>query len=200
MILFGASGHAKVIIEIAESIGVKVDRLFDDNDTIKTLLNYQVYHSSLISNFLKEQFIITIGNNRIRKEISSRYCFKYSKALVHPKSCLSKRSIIDEGSVIMGNSIINCDTRIGKHVIVNTSSSIDHDCIISDFVHISPNATLSGGIEVGEGVHIGAAASIIPNIKIGSWSVIGAGSVIIRDVPDNAVVVGNPGRIVKYNN
>ncbi len=93
--------------------------------------------------------------------------------------------------------MINVDTKIGKHCIINTAASIDHECVLEDFVHISPNATLSGGVYVGEGTHIGSGAVIVPNIKIGKWATIGAGAVIIRDVPDYATVVGNPGRIIK---
>lgn len=199
MFLFGASGHAKVVIEIAESLNLTIEGLFDDNKSIKSLLNYTVSHSGLINSYLSKEFLISIGNNRIRKEICNKFKFNFIKSLIHPRACLSSRSIIDYGTVIMGNSIINSGSRIGKHVIINTSASIDHDCIISDFVHISPNATLTGGISVGEGTHIGAGATIIPNLKIGSWSTIGAGAVVIRDVPDNAVVVGNPGRVIKYN-
>lgn len=85
-------------------------------------------------------------------------------------------------------------------MIVNTGASVDHDCKIDDFVHISPRATLCGNVIVGEGTQVGAASVIIPGIKIGKWCTIGAGTVIIRDVPDYAVVVGNPGKVIKFNN
>ena len=77
---------------------------------------------------------------------------------------------------------------------------MEHDCKISDFAHISPNAALAGNVEVGEGTHVGIGASVIQGIKIGKWATIGAGAVVIKDVPDFAVVVGSPARIIKYNN
>lgn len=191
MYLYGASGHAKVIIEILELCGIDVVGLFDDNPEIESMLDYNVlgsYDSTILKN---DQLIISIGNNELRKKISENVSAIFGKA-VHPLAVISKRSSIASGTVVMGNAIINSDTSIGKHAIINTSASIDHDCIIEDFVHISPNATLCGGVKIGEGTHIGAAAVIIPGIKIGKWATIGAGAVVIRDVPDFTTVVGNP--------
>jgi acetyltransferase EpsM len=71
--------------------------------------------------------------------------------------------------------------------------------VVADFVHISPNAALAGNVKVGEGTQVGIGACVMQNITIGKWATIGAGAVIIRDVPDYAVVVGNPGRIVRMN-
>jgi sugar O-acyltransferase (sialic acid O-acetyltransferase NeuD family) len=196
MYLYGASGHAKVIIEILEKQGIKIQGLFDDNLDIKGLLNYAVLGSPEPNKPIEEEVIVSIGFNPIRKQIVEKYRFNYGKA-IHLNAEISTRSTIGEGSVVMGNTIINSGVEIGKHVIINTSASIDHDCIIEDFVHISPNATLCGDVFVGEGTHVGAGAVIIPGVKIGKWTVVGAGSVIIKDVPDFATVVGNPGRVVK---
>lgn len=100
----------------------------------------------------------------------------------------------------MGGVVINADTAVGKHCIINTSASADHDCIIEDFVHISPHAALCGGVTVGEGAHIGTGAIIIPGKKIGAHSIIGAGAVVLRDIPPNVVAVGNPARVIKSVN
>ncbi len=197
MYLIGASGHAKVIIEILELLGISLDGLFDDNPDIKQLMDYPVLGSYAPSKAPDGRFIISVGNNLTRKKISERYAISYSPAIIHPRACISKRAKIDEGTVVMGHAIVNADTHIGRHVIINTSASVDHDCIIGDFAHISPNATLSGGVRVGEGTHVGSGAVVIPNITIGKWATIGAGAVIIRDVPDYAVVVGNPGRVIR---
>jgi len=196
MYLYGASGHAKVIIEILEKQGVKIHGLFDDNPAIKSLIEYPVLGAYNPKNPLNDELIVSVGINASRKKIAEKYNFNFGKA-VHPNAEISSRAFIGEGTVVMGNAIVNCDTKIGKHVIINTSASIDHDCIIEDFVHISPNATLCGGVTVGEGTHIGAGSILIPGVKVGKWAVVGAGSVIIRDVPDYATVVGNPGRVIK---
>lgn len=198
MYLFGASGHAKVIIEILEKSGVQIKGLFDDNRTINKLFNYDCTEYLQVK-YSSELLIISIGDNKIRKAIVDRIGhLNYGKA-IDIDSLVSKRVAIGVGSVVMPGSIINSDTHIGKHCIINTNASLDHDCNLSDFVHISPGCSLSGGITVGEGTHIGTGSSIIPNIKIGKWCIIGSGSVIIRDIPDYSVVVGNPGKIIKKN-
>lgn len=200
MYLYGASGHAKVIIDILELLNLPVDGLFDDNPGIKELLGYPVFGPLKDYQAMPDSpFLISIGNNTIRKKVSEQYPLKFTDALVHPRSTISPRTSIGKGSVVMGHAIINADTRIGQHAIINTSASIDHDCQIGDFAHISPNATLAGGVTIGEGTHVGSGAIIIPGIKIGKWAVIGAGSVINHDVPDFGVVVGNPGRVIRIN-
>ena len=58
---------------------------------------------------------------------------------------------------------------------------------------------MAGNVAVGEGTQIGIGAAVIQGVTIGKWATIGAGAVIIEDVPDFAVVVGNPGRVIKMN-
>lgn len=198
MYLYGAKGHAKVVIELLELSGKKIDGLFDDNGEIVALSGYKVSSPPGKDEKITAEVVISIGDNEARKRISERFKFQYA-SVVHPKALVSLRSIIGEGTVVMGNATINCSTKIGKHVIVNTSASIDHDCIIEDFAHISPNATLCGNVHIGEGTHVGAGAVIIPGIKIGQWVTIGAGAVVITNIPDYAVVVGVPAKILKYN-
>lgn len=197
MILYGASGHAKVITEILEQQGIPVISLVDANPAVQTLLGYKVYH--LLSDLDDdEQVIISIGNNAVRKKIADQIQQGFGTA-VHPSANISSRAKIGEGTVVMAGTSVNNSTVVGKHVILNTNCSVDHDGLIGSYVHISPNAALAGNVTVGEGTHIGIGASVIQGINIGKWATIGAGAVVIKDVPDNAVVVGNPGRIIKYN-
>lgn len=199
MVLFGASGHAKVVIDILERSGIEVSHLVDANPEIEELAGYQVMDEAGYMSLSEEEYIISIGSNTIRKKIVKDSNLVYGWA-VHPSAILGDDVSIGQGTVVMAGAIINPSTQVGNHCIINTSASIDHDCIIEDFVHISPNATLCGTIEVGEGTHVGAGATIIPNLKIGKWATIGAGAVIIENVPDYAVVVGNPGRIIRIKN
>lgn len=195
MYLFGASGHGKVIADIAAANGIKI-KAFIDQDITKS----ECYGFPVLNNLPedKEKLVISIGNNLTRKKISEQ--IKNSIGiLIHPKSIVSDSVNIEEGTVVMGGVVINANTTIGKHCIINTNASVDHDCMIEDFVHISPNSALAGGVKVGEGSQIGIGASVIQGIKIGKWCVIGAGAVIIADIPDYSVVVGNPGRIIKKN-
>lgn len=194
--LYGASGHAKVVLEIAEELTLSVGGLVDLNPEIKELLGYQV--TTRMPEGLNNSFFISIGSNIIRKKVSQSLKVKF-ETLIHPKSNLSRRIEIGNGTVIMTGVSINSSVKIGNQVIINTNSSIDHDCWIEDYVHISPNVALAGNVQVGEGSHVGIGASVIQGIKIGRWCTIGAGSVIIRNVPDYTTVVGNPGRIIKYS-
>lgn len=196
--LYGASGHAKVIIDILESRGIKPAGLFDDNPSIKKLMEYPVSPFSSAFNTDENKLIISIGNNSVRKKIVCSLKVNYC-TVIHPSANVSKRTIIEEGTVIMAGVTINAAVSIGKHCIINTNASIDHDSVLGDFVHISPNVALCGDVEIGEGTHIGAGAVIIPGIKIGKWCTIGAGAVVIRDVADHTTVVGNPCRIIKIN-
>lgn len=195
MYLYGASGHAKVIIDILELQGEPIEGLFDDNTSINNLLKYLVepFPQQLDPN---KQLIISIGNNLIRRKIASSVKAQFGTA-IHTSVFISKRSFVGAGTVVMGGVTINTDVKIGHHCIINTNSSIDHDSVLEDFVHISPNVALCGGVEVGEGTHIGAGAVIIPGKKVGKWCTIGAGSVIIKDIPDYSTAVGNPCTVIK---
>lgn len=194
MYLYGASGHAKVIIDIIRSMNLPIDGIFDDNDAVKILCGIEVNHKWSG----QSPVIISIGNNRIRKFIAERLDCEFDKA-IHLSSVISPSVYVGEGTAIMAGAIINADAKIGNHCIINTGASIDHECVIDDFAHVSPHATLCGNVSVGEGSWVGAGATVLPEIKIGKWCVIGAGSVVIKDVPDNTVVAGVPAKVIKIN-
>lgn len=198
MIFFGASGHAKVVIEAWIASGGKVYQVLDDNNKILELIGIPVestYHMELLRD---QPMIISIGSNTIRKKVSERIQAQY-QSVIHPSVNISPTARLGAGTAVMAGVVVNACAVTGDHVILNTGCVVEHDCIISDFVHISPQATLCGNVEVGEGTHIGAGATIIQGIKVGQWATIGAGAVIIEDVPDRAVVVGVPGKIIKFD-
>lgn len=194
--IFGAGGHAAVVIETALASGFVIDQIVDQDESINTCLDYPVSHEFLkAENDLAAEWFIAIGSNKVRKAISQQLQLQYA-TLVHPTAVVSPSSQFGEGSLIMPGVVINARATIGKQVILNTRCSIDHDCFLEDFVHISPGVALAGNVWVGEGTHIGIGAVVIPGVKIGKWSTIGAGTVVLKDVPDGAVVVGNPGRMI----
>ena len=197
MYFFGASGHGKVIVEIAEELNETIDGFLDADVTKTHVFSYPVLHEVPQDSI---EVVFSLGNNAIRKKLSEQFNHFQYKTLIHPKTTISKRTSIGEGTVVMAGVTMNSEAQVGKHCIINTNASIDHECVINDFVHISPNVALAGNVEVGEGTHVGIGATVIQGIKIGKWCTIGAGTVVIRDVPDYAVVVGNPGKIIKYNN
>jgi sugar O-acyltransferase (sialic acid O-acetyltransferase NeuD family) len=196
--LYGASGHAKVIIDTLSASNIKIQAIVDDNPIHSAISNIPVVHTKKFVINSEHRFIVSIGNNAIRKKIVNQNSFQFYRA-VDLSATVSEFAYIEEGTVVMPNAVINSGAKIGKHCIINSASVIEHDCIVADYVHISPNVALAGNVSVGEGTHIGIGACVIQGVKIGKWSIIGAGAVIINDIPDNAVVAGNPGRIIKFN-
>lgn len=195
MILFGAGGHGKSIINVAHSINLEIKRIYDDNPFTDKICDIPVMKYAVGTILEKQPWIIGIGCNRARKVVREKLFGNFG-TLIHKTASISKWSQIGSGSVIMANAVVNTDAIIGEQCIINSGAIVEHDCILGDYAHISPNVSLAGAVTVGEGAHIGTGASIIPGITIGKWATIGAGTVIIRDVPDGALVVGNPGRIV----
>lgn len=195
--LYGASGHGKVVIDILKLAGFRNFTIFDDNPAIGHLAGHPVTRQPSGGSG-SGRAIISIGNNRVRRRISRDASHEYISAC-HPSAIIATDVVVGEGTVIMGGSVVNPGATIGKHCIINTGAVVEHDNHIGDFAHISPAVSLAGNVTVGEGTHVGIGAIVIQGIRIGKWATIGAGAVIIRDVPDYAVVVGNPGKIIKYN-
>lgn len=197
MLLYGAGGHAKVVIDCLLSNRMKNIVLFDDNESITDLNGIKVVGKYIKEYMPDEQLIISIGDNHIRYNVFKKIHHHFGYVF-HPSALIAEKVNIGEGTVVFHNSVIQCDASVGRHCIINTSSIIEHDCRLDDFVHVSPNATINGDVALGFGTHIGASAVVIPGVKIGDWVTIGAGAVVINDVPDGAVVVGNPAKIIKY--
>ncbi|WP_297511861.1 acetyltransferase [Flavobacterium sp.] len=198
VLLYGASGHGKVVLDILQAQGVSIDRICDDNPKFPHIHGISVVTTDTVDWEENYVMVFSIGNNAIRAALAQRYAGPFLTA-IHPQAIVSPQSFLGEGSVVMAGSVINTDTRVGVHSIVNTGATLDHDCVIGDFVHISPGVSLAGNVTIGTGTHVGIGACVIQGVTIGQWCTIGAGAVILRDVPDYAVVVGNPGKIIKYN-
>jgi sugar O-acyltransferase (sialic acid O-acetyltransferase NeuD family) len=199
MYLYGASGHCKVVIDIIQKSNLdSIEYIIDDNPNNDVINSIPIIKTQNLNFFKDKSFIITIGNNKIRKGIVDEISTNYLTA-IHPNSFLASNVHVGKGSVIMAGAILNSDVRVGDHCIINSGAVVEHDCVISDFAHISPNVSLAGNITIGEGSHVGIGAVIIQGVKIGKWVTIGAGSIILKDVPDYAVIVGNPGKIIKFN-
>ena len=203
--VFGASGHAKVVIDTIERQGLyDIDFLVDDNPGLKNtdFYSYRVIggKQELLASGLRTG-IVAIGNNRARCCVAAwlnTNGFKRAIA-IHPSAQLARGVTVGKGTVVMAGVVINSDVSIGCEVILNSRSSIDHDCTIGDGSHIAPGSTLCGTVNIGPGTFVCAGATIIPNLTVGSNVVVGAGSSVIRDVPDNVTVVGSPAKIVKIN-
>lgn len=195
--LYGASGHAKVVIDIIKSNNKAIDLVLDDNKERESILDYGV---SVPENKEYNNVVIAIGNNAIRRLITKKIDATYAQPLIHNTAIMGSDVHIGIGTVVMARTVINASVTVGKHCILNSSAIIEHDVVISDFVHISPGAIITGGVRIGKGSQVGAGAVILPNIKIGKNVIIGAGAVVLRDVDNDLVVAGNPAKILKNKN
>ena len=203
-IIYGASGHGRVIADIVELNGNRVLGFVDDNsDLWNTRFNgYPVLGGRdflLRNSFGRTRFIVAVGDNETRKSIVIHLTalgLSFDSA-IHPSACIAKDVQISLGTVVMANVVVNPGSKIGAHSILNTACSVDHDCILHDFVHLSPGVHTGGGVTIGELSWIGIGAAISNNVTIGMRVIVGAGAVVIRDVEDSFVMVGNPARFLK---
>ena len=191
--LYGASGHAKVILDLLADASITVPCLIDDNPSVHELAGVPVIHSAEGLSPL----IVSIGDCQIRRRIVGKLSGHQFVSVVHRTAMVSGSSRIGEGTVVMAGAILQAESVIGRHCIINSGASVDHDTWIGDYVHIAPHCTLCGGVSVGEGTWIGAGTTVIQGIRIGRDCFIGAGSVVVKDIPDNVIAYGNPCRIVK---
>jgi sugar O-acyltransferase (sialic acid O-acetyltransferase NeuD family) len=196
MIIYGAGGHAKVVYDCLISQRIKLKGVFDDNSAINSFLRFNFVTPYSANSFANEKLIICIGSNKIRHELSKTIKHSFGMA-IHKTAFMAESAIIEEGVMILVKSIIQAESRIGGHVIINTGAIVEHNCVIGDFAHIGPGAVVCGNVHIGTGTFIGANTTILPGISIGRWAIVGAGSVVLKDVADGAKVAGNPAKIIQ---
>ncbi|MFK5981654.1 MAG: acetyltransferase [Flavobacteriaceae bacterium] len=196
--LYGAGGHCYAVVELIKSLGIySPSIIYDDNPKKTEILNIPV--NIFNKDLLDENVVISIGNNRNRKNIASQLKNKKFPSFIHNSAVFYSSSTIGFGTLILPGSVIDADVKIKDFCIINNNATISHNVRIDSFVHIAINSAIAGGVEIGEGTLIGSGAIILPEIKIGKWVTIGAGAVVTKDIPDNALAYGNPARIVKNN-
>ncbi|AJD92260.1 acetyltransferase [Jeotgalibacillus malaysiensis] len=202
LLIIGASGHGKVVADIALEMNEWESVAFlDDNPAVTSSLGLNVIGSSEdIERFINDHdFFVGIGDNAIRKKVYEKLESLGASipVLRHPSAIVGKEVTIKHGTVLMAGTIVNCSTRIGRGCIVNTGATIDHDNCIGDFVHISPGVHLAGAVTIGEGSWIGIGSSIKNSVVICNEVKIGAGAVVIDNIATSGIYVGVPVRRVR---
>lgn len=198
--ILGASGHGKVVADIAECCGWDEVVFFDDAwPSAVSNGSWAIKGDSCSLADLHHHFtgvIVAIGNNSVRAEKLSWLSdlSVHIVSLVHPDAVVSRYVELGKGSVVMPGVVINAASRIGQGVILNTGCSVDHDCTIGDFAHISPGVRLAGGVEIGELSWVGIGASVSQLVCIGHSVVVGAGAVVVNDLPDSIIAIGMPAK------
>ena len=198
--LLGASGHGKVLADMAELLGWQHIDFYDD--AWPTLVNNGPWPvvgntTRLIQTLAEYQgVVVAIGNNAIRlaklTELTQQGATLIS--LVHPAAVVSRHASLGAGTVVMAGAVVNACARVGEGCIINTNASVDHDCTLAPGVHISPGANLAGGVSVGQGSWVGIGACVRQLVTLGQNTMVGAGSVVVAPVSDFQTVVGNPAK------
>lgn len=197
LIIVGASGHGKVIADLAETLQQYKEIYFlDDDPKKKSCMGYQVIGTSadIDSYVTKADFAVAIGNAKVREKILEGLLQKGASipVLIHPNACVAKHVQIGAGTVVMAGSVIQADCCIGKGCIINTCSSVDHECVLEDYVHVAVGTHLAGAVEVGKSTWIGAGTTVINNIKICERCMIGAGALVVKNIENAGTYIGVP--------
>ena len=195
LVIIGASGHGKVIADIAVKNGYEEIVFLDDDECIKECAGFPVIGKTSEARNIDGDKIVAIGNAKIRERIQSE--LENVVTLIHPAAVISRRVTIGTGSVVMAGAVINSDVVIGRGCIINTGTSVDHDCKIEDFAHISVGAHVAGTCCISRRTWIGAGATVSNNVNICGDCMIGAGAVVIKDIDKPGTYVGSPARKIK---
>ena len=199
LIIIGASGHGRVLADIAELVGYSDIAFLDDSDVKACGMHPVVGRCADAAKYKDCDFIVAIGNAAVRRKIQSALAADGSKfvSLIHPAATVASSASIGEGSAVMAGAVVNPYAKIGKGCIVNTCASVDHDCTVGDFAHVSIGAHVAGTVNIGDNTWIGAGATVINNIAISADCMIGAGAVVVKSITDPGTYVGVPARKVK---
>ena len=191
LVIIGASGHGKVVADIALLNGYDEIVFLDDNENTHECAGFPVVGKTSEASQIDGDKIVAIGNAKIREKIQSEL---QTVTLIHPNAVIGRNVEIGEGTVVMAGAVINPETKIGKGCIINTTASVDHDCKLADFVHVAVGAHVCGTVCIGDRTWIGAGAVVSNNVDICEDVMVGAGAAVIKNIQDHGTYVGVPVR------
>lgn len=200
--IIGYSGHSFVVLDAATNMGLNIEYYCEKNELLYNPFKLSYLGDESSNSFDWEavhQFVLAIGDNKIRQKIAGLLVSKNKELLnvVHPTAVISNYITFGKGNFVAANVVINSLAKIENNCILNTGCIIEHECTIENGVHIAPGAVLAGHVSVGENSFVGANSVVKQGIKIGNNVIVGAGSVVIHDIPDNETWAGNPAKKIR---
>jgi UDP-perosamine 4-acetyltransferase len=203
IVILGAGGHAKVVIELIREQGGVIAGLTDSNAAPRSVLGVPVVGDDtalprLLAEGVRHAFV-AIGDNGARV-IAAQAATGQGFVLINAVSrhaCVSDSARLGWGVAVMAGAVINAEAVIDDLAIVNSGAVVDHDCRLERGCHVGPGAVLAGGVRIGAGALIGTGASVTPGRSIGAGAVVGAGASVVEDVDPDVVAVGVPARAVR---
>lgn len=200
IVVIGASGHAKVCIELLQAMGHRVAYCVEATDGPATCVGIPVLkgdtHLAELRKQGYSQVFVAVGANRVRQRLANTaQSLGYSLVnAVSPLSIISPSAKLGKGVAVMAGVIVNAETIIGDLAIINTGACVDHDCHIGKAAHIAPQCGLAGNVTVGAGSFLGIGCKVTPEVTIGENVTIGAGGVVVSDIASETLAVGVPAK------
>ncbi len=205
MLVVGAKGFAKELLEVIIQVNSKTDIVFYDDisrDLPELLFDkYPIYtNEKEAETYLREndeRFALGIGNPKLRCEFFKKFIALGGKpaTVISPFAKIGiHNNSVQEGSNILTNVVIESNNSIGKGCLIHTGSLLSHDVSLGNFCEISPHVNLLGNVIIGDLCSIGTGSIILPKVTIGNNVIVGAGAVVTKDVADNKTVVGIPAK------
>ena len=210
MIIAGAKGFAKELLEVVYQADNQVKLAFFDN--VSADLPSRLYARYPVLRTLEEaqawlaqdnRFVLGVGRPQVRRLLAKqlRSCGGVLTSVVSPKATIGAfGNSLGTGCTIMTGVVLTSDITLGEGVLLNLNCTIGHDSVIEDYCELSPGVHVSGHVELGENCVLGTGAVVLPGVKIGANSTIGAGSVVTKDIEPDVVAVGMPAKVIKYKN
>ena len=208
LVIIGAGGHGKVVLDILQLAGKHRIIGFLDADT--TLAGTEVSGLPVLGPInqisrLRHQkikgAIVAIGDNRVRVSYAALLAEHGIELItaIHPAAVIAKSAQIGHNVVVAAGAVVAASVIVADSAILNTSCVVDHECELEPGVHICPGALLAGRVRVGAGAFVGLGAKVLPCLSIGKGAIVGAGAVVLKDVPEGSTVVGVPARMLVRN-